>query len=82
MVSGQLPPEKNCPLVRLEFGSRLGLVLGLGGNQTVTPWKIVHQLGLGVGLGLVLGLGGGQFSSGAIVLEPYFMYSKDVSEHC
>ena len=34
MVSGQLPSEETCPRFGLRLGSRLGLVLGLGGNQT------------------------------------------------
>ena len=41
LVSGQLPPspppEENCPRLGLEFWSRLGLILGLGGNQTIAP---------------------------------------------
>ena len=47
----------NCPPVRLGFGSRLELVLELGGNQTIAPVENYHRLGLGFGLGLVLGLG-------------------------
>ena len=73
-VSGQLPPKENPPpWLGLGFGSRSGLVLGLGGQPDNPPMrKIAHRLGLGFGLGLVLGLGGGggQFSSGAIVIEP------------
>ena len=34
-ASGQLSPEENCPRLELRFGSRLGLVLKLGGNQTI-----------------------------------------------
>ena len=55
------------PGLTLGFRSRLGLVLGLGGNQASDPW-----LGLVFGLGLVFEVGG-QFSSGAIVLEPYWI---------
>ena len=32
-VAGQLPPEENCPLLELGFGSRLRLVLGLGATR-------------------------------------------------
>ena len=58
-VSGQFPPEENHPSPRLGlgFGSRLGLVLGLGGNQTIAPEEKYPRLGLGFGLRLVLELG-------------------------
>ena len=39
-VSGQLCPKENCPRLGLGFGSRSGLVLGLGGKQTIAPRKI------------------------------------------
>ena len=32
MISGQLPPRETDPRLGLEFGSRIGLVLGLGDN--------------------------------------------------
>ena len=31
------PPKKIAPQLGLGFGSKLGLVLGLGGNQAITP---------------------------------------------
>ena len=64
---GKLIPS----LLRLGLGfrSRLGLVLGFGGNQTISPEKNDLWLGLGFGLGLLLGLGD-NFPRGAIVLEP------------
>ena len=37
LVSGQLTPRKIAPWLGLGFGSRLGLVLGLGVNQTTAP---------------------------------------------
>ena len=52
------PPRKNAPRLGLGFGSRLELVLGLGGNQTIASKENCPWLGLGFGLGLVLGLGG------------------------
>ena len=55
-VSRQLLHEENCPRLGLGFGSRLGLVLGLQGNQTIALRKIAPWLGFG--LGLVLGDGG------------------------
>ena len=57
LVSGQLPPEENCPRLGLGFGSRSELVLGLGATRQLAPRKIALQLELGLGLGLVLGLG-------------------------
>ena len=64
------PRRKIVPWLGLEFVSRLGLVLGLGGNQTIatkTNWPpgIVR---VWVRVSFVVW---GQFSSGAIVLEPY-----------
>ena len=52
------PPEEYCPQLGLRFGPRWGLVLGLGGNQTIAPPENSPRLGLGFGLGLVLGLRG------------------------
>ena len=52
------PPGKIAPRLVLGFVSRSGLVLILGGKQTITPRKIAAQLGLGFGLGLILGLRG------------------------
>ena len=46
------------PRLGLGFRSRSGLVLGLGGNQTIPPEENRPRLGLRFGLGLVLGLGG------------------------
>ena len=64
MVSGQLPPEKNCPLVRLEFGSRLGLVLGLGGQpggyplENCPPVRVRGWVRVSFGVGGAIFLGG------------------------
>ena len=70
LVSGQLPPhEKIAPQLGLGFGSRLGLVLGLGGNQTSAPEENCPLLALGFWLGLVLRLRA--IFLGAIVLEPF-----------
>ena len=60
-MSGQLPPEENCPppvrvgvLVKARVSFRIG-----GGGQTdnYPRRKIAPCLELGFGLGLVLGLG-------------------------
>ena len=51
------------------FGSRLGLVLGLGGNQTIAPEEICPPVRVKGWVRVSFGVGG-QFSSGPIVLEP------------
>ena len=51
------PPRKTIPQSGLGFGSRLGLVLGLGATVQMPPSKIDPWLGLGVRLGSVLALG-------------------------
>ena len=43
-------PEENYPLLGLRFGSRLRLVLGVGGNQAIAPEEncpLVKVFGLG-----------------------------------
>ena len=66
-VSRQLLHEENCPRLGLGFGSRLGLVLGLQGNQTIAEENSpLVRVWVRVGFG-----GWGQFSSRAIVLEPF-----------
>ena len=57
LVSGQLPPDKNCPPV--SFGVWVGLVLWLGATKQLPPGKLLPpRLGLGFELRLVLELGG------------------------
>ena len=51
------PPKENSPRLGIGFGSKSGLVLGLGATRQLPPKKIVSRLGLGLSLGLVLGLG-------------------------
>ena len=67
MVSGQLPPERNCPLVRLEFGSSLELVLGLGGNQTIIPLENCPPVRVKGWVRVSFGVGeGGNFPRGQL----------------
>ena len=76
VLSGQLPsllpppPRKIAPRLGLEFWSRLGLVLGLGGNQTIAlekNWPLVRvRVWVWVSFGVER-----QFSLEAIVLEPF-----------
>ena len=63
------PPRKFAARLGLGFESRLGLVLGLGGNQTVAPVKNCHPVRVRVSVRVSFGVGG-QFSSRSIVLEP------------
>ena len=65
MMPENCPPRKTAPRLELGFESRLGLVLGLGGNQTIVPEENYPLVRVRVIFGV-----GGQFYSGAIVLEP------------
>ena len=56
--SDNYPPKKITPQLGIGFGSKLGLVLGFWGNQTIAPKGDCPGLGLGFGLGLVLRLCG------------------------
>ena len=74
MVSGQLTPRKIAPRLRLGFGSRLGLVLGLEEKQTIAPEENCPPVRVRVCLRVSFAVGG-QFSLGAIVIEPKKLYS-------
>ena len=52
-----LPPRKTAPRLGLWFWSRLGLVLGLGGNQTIAPEENFPLVRVTVWVMLVLELG-------------------------
>ena len=39
-VSGQLPPKKNCPPVRVGVWIKVRVGFGVGGNQTIAPREI------------------------------------------
>ena len=68
------PRKIDCEL-GLGFGSRLGLVLALGSNQTIAP-KENCPLVRARGWFRVRFWVGGQISPGAIVLEPFLKYAK------
>ena len=72
MVSGQLTPEESCPRLGLGFGSRSGLVLGLG-DQTISPYENCPPILVRVWVRVSFGFWD-QFSSRAIVLETVFIY--------
>ena len=67
--SDNWPPKWIAPRLGLGFESRLGLVLGLGDNQTIAPEENCPLFRVRVWVRVSFGVGG-QFSSGAIVLEP------------
>ena len=64
------PSRKIAPQLGLGFGSRLGLVLELGVNQTIAPKENSPTVGVSVWVRVRFGVRG-QFFSGPIVLEPY-----------
>ena len=70
-VFGQLPPEKIAPRLGLGFGSSLGLLLGFGSNQAIALEENCSPVRVTIWVRVSYGVGG-QFSSGAIVLEPFF----------
>ena len=58
-VSGQLPPEKNCPPVTVGIRLKVRVSFRVGWQRDNCPReKLPPQLGLGFGIGLVLELGG------------------------
>ena len=75
MVSGQLPPRKIAPWFGLGFGSRLGLVLGLGGNQVIVPKENCLTVRVRVWVRVSFEVGGnfpwGQLSSHELKLLNY-----------
>ena len=66
MVYVQLPPEENCPQLGFKLWSRLGLILGLGDNQTIAP----------LGNCTMFRVRGQFWCWRAIVLEPIFLTFK------
>ena len=69
MVSEQLPPEENCPPVRVGVWVKVRVSLGLGGNQTIAPEDNQPPVRVRVWLRVSFAVGR-QYSLGAIVLEP------------
>ena len=69
MASGQLPPEENCPSVRVEVLVKVRVSSRVGGNETIAPEENCLLVRVRV---WVLGSfrGWGQSSSGTIVLKP------------
>ena len=66
-VSGQLPPEENCPPIRVGIWIKVRVNFRVGGQpHNCFQGKLVKvRVWVRVSFGF-----GGQFSSGAIVLEP------------
>ena len=69
------PPGKIAPRLVLGFVSRSGLVLMLGGNQTITPEENCRPVRVRVWVRVSFGVEG-QFSSMAIVLESQIYDAK------
>ena len=61
---------KIAPRLGLGFGSRLGLVLGLGGKQTIAPKENCPPVRVRGWIRVSFGVKG-QLFSGAIFLEPF-----------
>ena len=68
MVSGQLSPEENCPLVRVAVWVKVRFSFRVGRRPDNCSREKLPPPRLGLGFGI-----GGQFSSRAIVLEPLWM---------
>ena len=66
MVSGQLPPRKIASRLGLGFGSRLGLVLWLGGNQAIVPEENYPLVRVRVCVRVSFGVGG-QLSQNRVI---------------
>ena len=72
-VSGQLPPEENCPppvRVGVLVKARISFRIGGGANRQLPPEENCPMFGVRVWVRVSSGVGG-QFSMGAIVLEPF-----------
>ena len=72
-VSGQLPPEENCPPVRVRVSVKVRVsfrVEGGGGNQTIAPEKNWPLVRVRVWVRVIFEVGRKYFL-GAIVLEPF-----------
>ena len=70
LVSGQLPPEGNCPAVRVGVWFKVRISFGVGGsNQTIAPKENCPPVRVRIWVRVSFGVGG-KFSSRAIVLEP------------
>ena len=69
-VSGQFPLKENCLPVRVGVLVKVRVSFRVGGNQTIAPEENCPPVRVRVWLRVSFGVGG-QFSSGAIVLEPF-----------
>ena len=79
MVSRKLPPppKKIAVLLGLRFGSRLGLVLGLGGNHAIASEENCPPIRVGVWVRISFGARG-QFSSGAIINDIWLKIKSQI----
>ena len=72
MVSGQLSPEENCPLVRVGVWVKVRVRFRVGGDQTIALDKSCPPVRARVWVRVSFGVGR-QFSSRAIILEPLWV---------
>ena len=72
MVSGQLSPEENCPLVRVGVWVKVRVSFRVGGDQTIALDKSCPPFRARVWVRVSFGVGR-QFSSRAIILEPLWV---------
>ena len=72
MVSGQLSPEENCPLVRVGVWVKVRVSFRVGGDQTIALDKSCPPVRARVWVRVSFGVGR-QFSSRAIILEPLWV---------
>ena len=72
MVSGQLSPEENCPLVRVGVWVKVRVRFRVWGDQTIALDKSCPPVRARVWVRVSFGVGR-QFSSRAIILEPLWV---------
>ena len=82
MVSRQLPPDKNCPTVRVGVWVKVRATFRVGGQPDNCPRrKLPPQVRFRVQVRVNFGVGG-QFSSGEIVLIMQIFRDLFIGEKC
>ena len=65
-----MPPKENCPPIRVGIWIKVRVNFRVGGNHTIAAKGNCPLVRVRVWVRVSFGVGG-QFSSGAIVLEPF-----------